>query len=151
MLARRRPAAATGPAEAPPRIASAVTRFMLGSLAAIAVVLVGGFFALRSVTTTEAERGTREDVQLQGRLVEAAGLRDGVLRGDSDALAELDDVVQAQVLSDSVVRVKIWAKDGTILYSDEPALIGQKFALGAEELDLFKEGGADAELSDLSK
>jgi two-component system NarL family sensor kinase len=135
----------------PPRIASAVTRFMVGSLAAIAVVVVGGFFALRSVTVTEAERGTREDVLLQGRLVESAGLRDGVLRGGRKALADLDDVVQAQVLGDSVVRVKIWSKDGKILYSDEPALIGRRFSLGPEERELFDKGGADAELSDLSK
>ena len=66
---------------------------MLGSLAAIAVVVVGGFFALRSVTVDEAERDTRERVEAEGRLVEAAGLTDGVLRGDRRALARLDDVV----------------------------------------------------------
>ena len=55
---------------------------MLGSLAAIAVVVVGGFFALRHVAIDEAERDTRERVQAEARLVEAAGLSDGVLRGD---------------------------------------------------------------------
>ena len=54
------------------RIASAVARFMLGSLAAIAVIVVGGFFALRSITIHEAERDTRERVRLEGRLVETA-------------------------------------------------------------------------------
>jgi signal transduction histidine kinase len=45
----------------------------------------------------------------------------------------------------------VWAQDGTILYTDEPRLIGQKFALGEEEAELFETGGADAELSDLSE
>ena len=56
----------------PPSIGSAVARFMLGSLVAIAVVVVGGFFALRSITIDEAERDTRERVQIEGRLVEDA-------------------------------------------------------------------------------
>ena len=44
----------------------AVARFMLGSLAAIAVVVVGGYFALRQVALDEAERDTRERVQADG-------------------------------------------------------------------------------------
>ncbi|MCW3003599.1 MAG: two-component sensor histidine kinase [Conexibacter sp.] len=124
---------------------------MVGSLAAIAVVVVGGFFALRSVTVGEAERDTRERVELQGALVESAGLSDGLLRGDVAAVARLDDVVVGRLLSPSVVRVKVWSRDGRVLYSDEPALIGRRFRLGAEELALFSRGGAEAELSDLSK
>src|SRR4051795_4290978 len=134
-----------------PRASSAIARFMLGSLAAIAVTVVGGFFVLRSIATSEAERDTRERVLVEGRLIEAAGLTDGVLTGDRGALAKLDDIVQSEVLGESVVRVKVWARDGTILYSDEPALIGRKFALGDEEQELFETGGADAELSDLQK
>ena len=49
------------------------------------------------------------------------------------------------------MRVKVWSKDGTILYSDEPALIGKRFALGEDERRLFRTGGAQAELSDLRK
>lgn len=124
---------------------------MLGSLAAITVILIGGFFALRNVATVEAERDTRERVLIEGKLVEAAALQDGVLTGDPAALQALDNVVQGQILGESVIRVKVWAQDGTILYSDEPRLIGQRFALGEEEAELFERGGADAELSDLSE
>ncbi len=95
---------------------SAVVRFILGSLAAIAVVVVGGFLALRHVTIREAERDTRERVELQGALVEASGLGDGVLRSDPRALERLDDVVAARILSPTVVRVKLWSRDGTVLY-----------------------------------
>src|SRR3954447_24206853 len=145
------PTAPPSGAAPPPRVSSAVARFMLGSLAAIAVVVVGGFFALRSVTVREAERDTRSRVELQGALVESAGLDDGVLRGDARSLAKLDDLVAARLLSPSVVRVKVWSRDGRILYSDEPAIIGRRFGLGSEEAELFTTGGADAELSDLSR
>src|SRR4051794_9237291 len=134
-----------------PRVWSAIARFMLGSLAAIAVIVIGGFFALRSDTTSEAERDTRERVAILGQLVQAAGLRDGVLHGDKADLARLDDIVQSEILGESVVRVKVWARDGTILYSDEPRLIGQKFQLGDDEQELFENGGADADLSDLQQ
>ncbi len=135
----------------PASIGSAVGRFVLGSLVAAVVIVVGAYFALRSVGIEEAERNTREQVQIVARLVESAGLRDGVLRGDPDALARLDDLVQAQVLNENVVRVKIWSEDGRVLYSDEPRIIGQRFELGEEEQELFGEGGAEAELSDLGQ
>lgn len=122
---------------------------MLGSLAAIAVIVVGGFFALRDVTIDEAVRDTRERVGAEGRLVQVAGLSDGLLTGSPAAIAKLDDLVQGQVLGGSIVRVKVWTRDGRILYSDEPRLIGRRFALGEEERELFTEGGAEAELSDL--
>src|SRR3954451_4567076 len=131
-----------------PRVSSAIARFMLGSLAAIAVTVIGGFFVLRSIAVSEAERDTRARVQVEGRLVEAAGvLTDDVFKRDPAALAKLDDVVQSQILGESVLPVRIWSPAGTILYSDDPALIGQKFALGEEEQELFETGRADAEPS----
>jgi hypothetical protein len=102
---------------------------VLGSLAAIAVIAIGGYFALRSVAIVEAERDTRERVQVEGRLVETR-LPAGVLTGDPEALRRLDDLVQSAILGDQVVRVKLWSEDGRILYSDEPALIGDRFDLG---------------------
>jgi signal transduction histidine kinase len=132
-------------------VRSSVLRFLAGSLVAAAVVVVGAYVALRAVAIDEAERNTREQVQSVARLVESAGLTDGVLRGDADALVKLDDLVQGQVLSESIVRVKLWSEDGRILYSDEPRIIGQRYELGDEEQALFTEGGAEAELSDLSK
>jgi two-component system NarL family sensor kinase len=129
----------------------AVSRFMLGSLVAIAVVLVGGFLSLRDIAIRQAERDTRERVRIEGDLVATSGLSTGVLTGDPEALKTLDDLVQARILNTSVMRVKIWTRDGRILYSDQPQLIGQRFGLGADERALFDHGGVDAELSDLSK
>jgi signal transduction histidine kinase len=121
------------------------------------VVVVGGYFALRSVTIQDAERGTRQLVEVDGRLVQGA-LTDGLLERDPDAIARVDDKVITDVLppldtknSPPVKRVKIWAEDGTVLYSDVPELIGKKFVLGDEEREILENGGSEAELSDLSK
>ena len=59
-------------------------RFALGSAAAIAVAVVGGYFALRSVAIDEAKRETRTKVQEAGQLVEAT-LDDGLLTGEPAA------------------------------------------------------------------
>lgn len=150
MFDRRKNHGATG-IPPPPSTGAAVARFVAGSLLAVAVVAVGGYFALRSITVEEAERNTREQVQLEGALVEAAGLSDGVLSGQPAALARLEALVLGRVLDSSLMRVKIWSRSGRILYSDQRSLIGERYRLGEDERGLFRKGGADAELSDLSK
>jgi len=136
---------------APPSVASAVARFVLGSLIAISVIVIGAFFVLRGVAIDEATRDTRERVGAEGRLVEAAGLSNGILTGDPAAIHKMDDLVIHKVLSDSIVRVKLWTEDGRILYSDDRRLIGSRFPLGETERALFRRGGSDADLSDLDK
>src|SRR5204863_7687276 len=91
---RRRGAIHSGSPGRAPRVSGAVGRFMLGSLAAIGVIVIGGFFALRRVAIDEAVRGTRPQAQAEARLVESAGLRDGILRGDLGARRELDELVR---------------------------------------------------------
>jgi signal transduction histidine kinase len=74
-----------------------------------------------------------------------------VLAGEADEIAFLDELVRRQLLRDPVVRVKLWSRDGRILYSDRRELIGERFELGDDELEIFEHGGAEAELSDLSE
>lgn len=145
--ARRRPRGGDGGPGAGP----AVLRFLLGSVAAILVVLVGGYVALRAVTIDEAERDTAQLVRVDAELVQAAALADGLATGDRRAIARLDAFVRAHVLGDDVVRVKVWSRDGRVLYADEPRLIGRRFALDEDERELFAASGAEAELSDLGR
>jgi signal transduction histidine kinase len=125
-------------------------RFFLGSAAAIAVALVGGYFALRSVAIDQAKRDTRTKAQQSAQLVESA-LVDGLVTGDPAALAAVDDLVVARVLSSSVVRVKIWSAAGHVLYSDNAAEIGGHYALDQHQLRLLREGGAAVEVTNLAR
>jgi two-component system NarL family sensor kinase len=134
----------------PPTVRSSLLRFALGSAAAICVVVIGGYFALRSVATDEAKRDTRTRVQEAGQLVEAS-VAQGLLTGAPSAISAVDDVVVSRVLSSSIVRVKIWSADGRVLYSDDAAQIGGRFALGADELALLRNGGADVQVSNLNR
>src|SRR5438067_1068567 len=76
-------------------------------------------------------------------------LRDDLLNGRPAALTQLDGVVRRRVLSDRIVRVKVWRSDGRILYSDEPRLIGQHFTLEAAKKQALRSGEVQAELSHL--
>jgi signal transduction histidine kinase len=122
--------------------------FALGSIAAVAVAAVWGYLALRSVAIDEAKRDTRENVVEAAQLVESL-IDDGILGGAPTSIERVDDLVVGRVLSDSVVRVKIWTGDGRVLYSDNPAQIGGRFALDAEQRALLQTGGAEVEVSDL--
>jgi hypothetical protein len=90
MFTRRAQRNAARDAGPPPRIGTAVARFMLGSLLAIAVVVIGGFLALRSVAVKEAVRDTRERVEAEARLVQTIALSDALLRGDAVSIAQLE-------------------------------------------------------------
>src|SRR4029079_7630492 len=96
--------------ESSPRVGSALARFMAGSLIAIAVIAIGGYFALRHVAVDEAKGDTRDRARAEARLVEAAGLRNGILSGDKAAIRRLDDLVLGQIVGGTIVRVKLWSK-----------------------------------------
>jgi two-component system, NarL family, sensor kinase len=133
-----------------PSARSLIARFAAGTLVAIAVAVVGGYFVLRSVAIDEAKQQTRTRVQEDAQLV-AATVSDGLLRGRAKAVRAVDDVVVGRILSNSIVRVKVWSADGRVLYSDDPAEIGGRYALGEDEHALLRHGGAQVEITDLSR
>src|SRR5215831_18037992 len=123
---------------------SVIVTFAAGTLAAILVAIVGGYFVLRSVAIDEAKRQTRTRAQEAGQLVEAT-VDDGLLTGRKQSVRAVDDVVVGRILSNSIVRVKIWSADGRVLYSDEPAEIGHRYALDDDQHQLLRNGGAQVE------
>lgn len=141
----------TAPTPKVPTVRGAVVRFLIGSAIGLIVVAAAGFYALRAVALDEARRDTGERVSTIGNLVESAGLVQGVIDEDPIVIARLNRIIPRAVVRGSVVRVKIWGADGTVLYSDEPNLIGERFPLDDEELEILNEGGTDVELSDLTK
>jgi two-component system NarL family sensor kinase len=140
-----------GPAaeQASRSIAREVTKFVAASLAASVVFVLASLLLLRHLGRTEAIRDARVTARLVAAGIAEPNLEDGLLRGDTQALERLDRVVQERVLSNEIVRVKIWSTDGRILYSDEPRLIGARYPLGEDEREVLVSGTVDAESSDL--
>ena len=133
-----------------PTAGSVIVRFAAGTLVAIAVAVVGGYFVLRSVAIDEAKRQTRTRAQEAAQLVEAT-VSDGLLTGRRSAVTRVDDVVVGRILSNSIVRVKIWSPGGRVLYSDDPGEIGGHYPLSDEQHRLLRDGGAQVEVTDLNR
>lgn len=54
------------------------------------------------------------------------------------------------LLDEDLVRVKLWSADGRILYSDENRLVGARYGIDEEDVEVLEAGGVEAEVSDLS-
>jgi signal transduction histidine kinase len=127
-----------------------VTQFAVAGLAVLAVFGAGALLALRGLGHSEALRDARQFATLAGQGIVEPAIEPGLLRGDTQAAAAVDRIVQERVLGDRVVRVKLWSRDGRVLYSDEPRLIGSRYPLDAAKLEVLRTGRTQAELSDLA-
>ena len=136
----------------PAAIKQLIVRFSIGAIAALTLVSMFTAFASRRVGTQRAIENARNATLYIAKGVIETNAQDGLFAGDPVALQHLGNRVKDAVLTESLVRVKLWAKDGTILYSNEPRLIGQKFTLDADKADMFRTNDTDAkaEVSDLA-
>ncbi len=130
---------------------STVAGFALASLVALALLVGGGIVVLREVGRREAVDNARRSAALVGQGIVEPELTDALLAGRADAVARMDRVVQERVLGDRIARVKLWTPGGRIVYSDEPRLIGARYALGAGERATLRTGDPQARESDLSR
>ena len=128
-----------------------VALFTLAGIVAVAIVGVATAIAARRVGTREATTDARTTTLIKAQNVVEPAVRDGLLTGQPAAVAAMDKVVRKSVLDRSLVRVKIWRRDGEIVYSDEPRLQGTTYDLGEDELRAIDNGVIEAEVSDLTK
>ena len=118
-------------------------------LASVLAVLTGWFSqrAARQEAVSDAESTT----ELLARTVVVPALASGSLVTTAAELDRFDRLIRRRLRGADVLRVKVWDASGTIVYSDEPRLIGQQFELGEEQQRVLAAGGTDAEVSDLSR
>ena len=127
-----------------------VLRFVVTGLAGMIILATVTAIVSRRVGTAEAmDEATRVGVIAGHGIIEPA-LTPALLRGDPDALAAFDRRVRSDLLQGSLVRVKLWAPDGRIVYSDEQRLIGERFTLDEEAAAALAGEDVKAHISDLS-
>jgi signal transduction histidine kinase len=128
-----------------------VALFTLAGVIAVAIVGVATAIAARRVGTREATTDARTTTLIKAQNIVEPAVRNGLLTGRPAAVARMDKVVKKSVLDHSLVRVKIWKRDGEIVYSDESRLEGTSYQLGGDELRAIDSGIIEAEVSDLTK
>ena len=136
---------------AAPSVTAEVAKFALAGLGAFILFLAVSVLVVRELGDRSAIRDSRDFAELAGRGIVEPILTDELLKDDAAGLEQLDRRVQERVLSDRVVRVKLWTRAGRIVYSDEPRLIGAVYPRGEDEIEAFRSGETHAELSDLSR
>jgi two-component system, NarL family, sensor kinase len=130
---------------------SPVWGFAASGLAVLVLLGLGAALLVGKQSEQEALRIAQERTRVIGHGMIEPLLTNSLIAGDTAAIPKIDRVVRTRVLGHAVVRVKIWSREGQILYSDEPRLIGARYSLGAEELRTLGNGRTEADVSDLSK
>src|SRR4051794_11901294 len=128
-----------------------MVQFVAASLLLFGVVWwATGIFSQRAARS-EAVADARMTTELLARSVAEPAIPRGLVRGDAGAIDRFDRAVLGRLLVGDVRRIKIWRADGTIVYSDETQLIGQRFALDNEQLSVLNSGATEGGLSDLRR
>ena len=125
-------------------------RFLLAGIVALSIAVVVTAWASRRSGLAQAERDARQTTWLIGAGIVQPALTPGIFTGEPDAIENLHGLITTTVLSDSLLRVKLWAADGTILYANDSRLIGMRFDLGEDEAKILSKGGSEAGMSDLA-
>lgn len=145
----RRPTNA--PTGRPVSVRSLVLQFAIAGAIALFVTAGVTAFVSRRTGTREAVNDARRIAWVSGQTLVASALTDEVVDMEPEALRDLDAVVRKHILAGNLVRVKLWRADGTIVYSDEGRLVGDRYELGDEEREALEAGVVDAEISDVHK
>jgi two-component system, NarL family, sensor kinase len=127
-----------------------VVQFLATGFVVLAIVVAVTGQLSRRAADEEAINSARSTTLLLARSVAEPAIPRGLVSGDAGAAERFDRTVRHRLVVGQVQRIKIWRADGRIVYSDEPALIGRRFALGADELQVLRKGAVEAQISDLS-
>jgi two-component system, NarL family, sensor kinase len=130
---------------------AALVQFAISSAVLLVVVATVGAVLLKRVATGEALQDARAVTVAYSEGVLREHITPAVLDRDARAMRELDGAVRARVLGRPIVRVKVWAPDGEIVYSDAATLIGKRFPLPGDLREALHDDAVRADVSDLSR
>ncbi len=123
----------------------------LGRLAIVGVVLAFIVTLVLGFSITRSARGHLLDARAAMVTSAVEDLPPFPIQGENSRAeyAAFDVAVRVNVLGGETVRVKVFARDGTIVYSDATELIGKQFELSVHALGAFT-GETGTHISDLS-
>ena len=128
----------------------ALVRFGAGTALALGLLALAAALLAERAAQQEGVTDARRVTEVVAHTVIEPQLTPGLVRVDAAELDRLDSLVREHVLGHTkILRVKLWTSTGRILYSDEPRLMGQRYPLEGDELEVLRSGGVEAESSDL--
>ena len=100
---------------------------------------------------SEAVADARVTTELLAHSVAEPAIPRKLVATDPGAIDRFDRAVLSRLMVGDVRRIKIWRADGTIVYSDETDLIGQRFPLDDEQRQVLLSGTTEGGVSDLRR
>jgi signal transduction histidine kinase len=132
-----------------PNSLGALARF--GLLALVPVVALGA--VLVHELNVDIQQRYLDSVRSSATLITQVGVQP-LLNGDEianglsqDQIRQVDERLQGAAVSQEVRRIKVWNPKGTIVYSDNPSLIGRTFAID-DDLGEALAGDSSASITD---
>src|SRR5438067_478958 len=130
-----------------------LVRFTVSALVAFLLIGSGLAFVLSRQIRTREEDDASAHATFVVNSILAYEMTTKDLKGpfkvDGKRYRQLNAFLHERVLHFPVVRVKIWSHDGTILFADEPRLVGKRFAFEDDLREAFR-GHLHAGVSDLT-
>ncbi len=108
---------------------SLLTKFTIVSLIVTAAIGIALAWGIQQQMEYNALQNAAEDAADNVATLLNPNLHQADLSGplDTSRFAQVDTLIRQSVLNDRVVRVKIWSRDGVLIYSDEKELVGKSF------------------------
>jgi HD-GYP domain-containing protein (c-di-GMP phosphodiesterase class II) len=134
------------------RRTSLLFRFSLISLLVIGLIAAGLAWRLESTLKSDVLREVAENTAGQANNVLQRNLTttdlDDALRGER--YNEVDTLIHNTLLSTNIVRIKIWNRNGLLVYADDRNIVGTTFPI-SDELEKALKGEIATEISALNK
>jgi hypothetical protein len=137
------------PDHGPRSLRRAVIALILTAVSAFAVVGVAAVIAAGKIAEHTALSEAERSAQTLGKVVFAPTIP-AVLNGDQAAQARLGEAIRARKLHGGIARIKVWSRDGEILYSDAPTAVGRRFPPDDDILLAIDQLSSQVSISDLS-
>ncbi len=143
--------AATGQVRPPAPMRRIATTVAVAALLVAGVVGLAGSLVSRRIAEQQAVHDVAQLTDVLADSVVQPALTDSMPGNPGEARLVLDPLVRGRLLSDSLVRVKLWTPSGTVLYSDQAGLIGQRFTLEPDAQAALTSPRTEAGISDLRR
>lgn len=129
-----------------PVLHRAIAGLILGAVLAFLLVGLAAVLVARSIALDNALDEAERSAHMVGNDIILPDLP-AAIAGDRAAIVRLNAAVADH---DAIVRVKVWARDGAIVYSNNPAAIGRRFPLDEKVRAAIDNQASFVDISDLS-
>ena len=135
----------------PRRPAAPAAMFAVSGLAALLAAGLAVTLVLREAGAEQAMGNARQLTRMLATGAVEPNLSDRLLAGHPAAVERLDRAMRQRELRAAAERVRLRSRDGRVLYSDEPRLIGSKHPLEEDQLRGMRTRAVAAEVAGLPR